>query len=61
MSDLVRFAFKLMHPILYSTTLVIQAVDYASALPFAMQHIAGTQWTIAQVKNLSTGEVVQNG
>lgn len=61
MSTLQQFAFKLTHPVMYATTIIIQAVDYNAALPYGQAHVAGTDWTISQVKNLTTGEVVTNG
>ena len=61
MSELQQFAFKLTHPVLYAHTIVVQAVDYNAALPYAQQHVTGTQWSIAQVRNVQTGEIVTNG
>ena len=60
MSTLQQFAFKLTHPVLYATTIIVQAVDYNAALPFAQQHVADTLWSIAQAKNMQTGELVTN-
>jgi len=61
MSTLQQFAFKLTHPVMYATTIIVQAVDYNAALPFAQQHVDGTLWSIAQAKNMQTGEIVTNG
>ena len=61
MSTLQKFAFKLTHPVLYATTLIVQGVDYDTALSYAQQHVDGTLWSIAQAKNLQTGEIVTNG
>lgn len=60
MSQVVQFAFKLTHPVMYAHTIIVQAVDYNAALPFAQQHVDGTEWTIARVTNMQTGEVIQN-
>lgn len=60
MSQLVQFAFKLTHPVMYAHTIVVQAVDYNAALPFAQNQVDGTLWSIAQATNLVTGEVVRN-
>lgn len=60
MSTLQQFAFKLTHPVMYAHTIIVQAVDYNAALPFAQQHVADSLWTIAQAKNMQTGEVIQN-
>ncbi len=60
MSNLVQFAFKLVHPVKYAHTIIVQAADYNAALLYAQQLIAGTEWTIARVKNMQTGEVVKN-
>jgi len=56
-----RFLFKMTHPIMYATSLVVQAPDYSSALPYAQAHTVGTDWKISAVKNLDTGETVTNG
>lgn len=60
MSTLQQFAFKLTHPVMYAHTIVVQAVDYNAALPFAQAHVEGSLWTIDQAKNMQTGEVIQN-
>ena len=59
-TELMRFAFKLVHPVLYANTIIIQASGYSDAQVFASHHIEGTKWTIAQVKNMLTGEIVRN-
>ena len=61
MSALVQFNFKFVHPTLYAQNVVIQAVDYNSALTYAQGHCTGTLWTISQATNLATGQVVTNG
>jgi hypothetical protein len=56
-----QFNFKLTHPVLYAQNIVVQAADYAEAAGYAQAHCTGTLWTIAQARNLATGEVVSNG
>lgn len=54
------FSFKLTHPVLYAQNIVVQAADYATAAGFAQAHCTGTLWTIAQARNMTTGEIVTN-
>lgn len=56
-----QFAFKLVHPVLYAHTIITQGADYAEAAGYAQQHCDGTLWTIAQARNVETGEIVTNG
>lgn len=60
-SPVTQFNFKLTHPVLYAQNIVVQAADYAEAAVYAQAHCTGTLWTIAQARNMSTGEVVSNG
>lgn len=59
-TDVTPFAFKMTHPVMYAQTIIIQGSDYAEAAGYAQQHIAGTEWTIAKVTNMTTGLAVQN-
>jgi hypothetical protein len=60
-SDVIPFAFKLTHPVLYAQTIVVQATDYAAAAAFAQAHCTDTLWSISKATNMQTGTVVSNG